>query len=49
MNKLIPLILVAGGIATLGLSINDWLKLGVEVALGLLAVIMGSLTTQQHS
>jgi hypothetical protein len=49
MYKLLTFAPIAGGVAALELSMDGWLRLGVEVALGLTAVLIGSLAPQKHS
>lgn len=47
VNKLLSFAPIAGGVAALELSMDDWLRLGLEVALGLLAVFLGSQIPQK--
>lgn len=48
MFKLLPIATIAGGAAILKVPMDDWLRLGVEVMLGLTAVLLMSLRPQQH-
>lgn len=45
-NKLSSVATVLGGIAAWRLTMDDWLRLGVEAGLGLTAVLLLSLKTQ---
>ncbi len=48
MFRLLSIAPIAGGIAALKLPMDDWIRLGVEVALGLIAVILVSLRPQDN-
>ena len=48
MKKLWTFAPVAVGVAALEVSMDDWLRLGVEVALGITAVLIGSLTPRRN-
>lgn len=46
MYKLAPIAPIVGGIAALRLSMDDWLRLGVELVLGVLAIFLVALRPQ---
>jgi len=44
MNWWLPLAPFAGGLAILEISLDDWVRLGLELLLGVVAVVLGSLS-----
>lgn len=47
MYKLLPIAIIASGIAVFELTASGWVRLGLEFILGVLAVILGSIDPKQ--
>lgn len=48
MFRFLPMAPIAGGVAALELPMDDWIRLGLEVALGVTAVVLGSLRPRER-
>lgn len=49
MYRLLVCAPIAGGVAALEVSMDGWVRLGIEIALGVLAVLLGSLRPKPRS